>query len=32
MFNLINGPINKEKFLKNKYLGITEYLGAKQIN
>ena len=27
--SLINGPINKEKFLKNKYLGITEYLGGK---
>ena len=26
---LINGPINKEKFLKRKYLGITEYLGDK---
>ena len=23
---LINGPISKEKFLKKKYLGITEYL------
>ena len=27
--SIINGPINKEKFLKNKYLGITEYLGKK---
>ena len=27
--SLINGPINKEKFLKRKYLGITEYLGVK---
>ena len=27
--SLINGPINKEKFLKNRYLGITEYLGSK---
>ena len=27
--SLINGPINKEKFLKIKYLGITEYLGSK---
>ena len=27
--SLINGPINKEKFLKNKHLGITEYLGSK---
>ncbi|AFS47063.1 Pyridoxal phosphate biosynthetic protein PdxA [alpha proteobacterium HIMB5] len=26
---IINGPINKEKFLKNRYLGITEYLGSK---
>ena len=22
----INGPISKENFLKNKYIGITEYL------
>ena len=28
-FSLINGPINKEKFIKNKHLGITEYLGSK---
>lgn len=27
--SIINGPINKEKFLKRKYLGITEYLGSK---
>ena len=27
--SIINGPINKEKFLKNRYLGITEYLGNK---
>ena len=27
--SLINGPINKEKFLKNRHLGITEYLGSK---
>ena len=27
--NLINGPIIKEEFLKGKYPGITEYLGAK---
>ena len=27
--SLINGPINKEKFLRNRYLGITEYLGSK---
>lgn len=26
---LINGPINKEKFLKNQFLGVTEYLGSK---
>ena len=26
---LINGPINKKKFLKNRYFGITEYLGSK---
>ena len=26
---LINGPINKEKFLRRKYPGITEYLGDK---
>ena len=29
---MINGPINKEKFLKNRYLGITEYLGNKTKN
>ena len=28
-YNLINGPIIKEEFLKGKYPGITEYLGAK---
>ena len=27
--SLINGPISKEKFLKNKFLGVTEYLGSK---
>ncbi len=27
----INGPISKEKFLKNKYIGVTEYL-AKRTN
>ena len=27
--NLINGPIIKKNFLGKKYLGITEYLGAK---
>ena len=26
---LINGPISKKNFLKDKYLGITEYLAAK---
>ena len=26
---LINGPISKEKFLSNKYVGITEYLASK---
>ena len=26
---LINGPISKKYFLKNKYLGITEYLAKK---
>ncbi len=26
---LINGPISKEKFLSNKYVGITEYLAHK---
>ncbi len=26
---LINGPISKESFLKNKYNGITEYLAKK---
>ena len=30
--SIINGPINKEKFLKNRYLGITEYLGNKTKN
>ena len=24
-----NGPISKEKFLKNKFIGITEYLAHK---
>ena len=27
--NLINGPISKKYFLKNKFLGITEYLAKK---
>lgn len=26
---LINGPINKKKFLANKFAGITEYLASK---
>ena len=26
---LINGPISKKYFLKNKYLGITEYISSK---
>ena len=26
---LINGPISKKTFLKNKYLGVTEYLSKK---
>ena len=26
---LINGPISKEKFLKNRFIGITEYLAHK---
>ena len=26
---LINGPISKEKFLSNRYIGITEYLAQK---
>ena len=25
----INGPISKEKFLKNQYVGVTEYLAKK---
>ena len=25
----INGPINKKKFLKNNFLGITEYISSK---
>jgi len=27
--NLVNGPINKKKFLNKKFIGITEYLGSK---
>ena len=27
--NLINGPINKKKILKQRFLGITEYLDFK---
>jgi len=26
---LLNGPINKEEFLKKKFLGVTEYIAAK---
>ena len=26
---LVNGPIDKKKFLNNKYLGVTEYLAKK---
>ena len=26
----INGPISKEKFLKNKYIGVTEYLAKNK--
>ncbi len=26
---LVNGPIDKKKFLDNKYLGVTEYLAKK---
>ena len=26
---LLNGPLNKETFLKKKYLGVTEYLAKK---
>ena len=29
---LINGPITKKKFLKNKFKGITEYLASKTNN
>ncbi len=29
ILGLINGPISKTHFLKNKYLGITEYLAKK---
>ena len=28
-YKLINGPISKKHFLKNKFLGITEYLAKK---
>jgi len=30
--NLINGPINKKKILKQKFLGVTEYLASKTKN
>ena len=26
---LLNGPINKKKFLNKKYLGITEFIGSR---
>ena len=26
---LLNGPINKKKFLKKKFLGVTEYISSK---
>ena len=26
---LINGPVSKKHFLKNKYLGVTEYISKK---
>ena len=28
-YKLVNGPISKKKFLKNKFLGITEYISNK---
>ena len=28
-FKLVNGPISKKTFLKNKFLGITEYISKK---
>ena len=28
-FKMINGPISKKTFLKNKFLGITEYISKK---
>ncbi len=28
-YKLINGPINKNKFLNKKFLGITEYIASK---
>ena len=28
-FKLVNGPISKKTFLKNKFLGITEYISNK---
>ena len=31
IFKFINGPISKKKFLKKKYLGITEYI-SKEFN
>ena len=29
VYKLINGPISKKNFLKNKHLGITEYISKK---
>ena len=28
-YKLLNGPINKKKFLKKKFLGITEFIASK---
>ena len=28
-YKFINGPVNKKYFLKNKYIGITEYISKK---
>ena len=28
-YKLINGPINKDSFLKKKFLGVTEYISHK---
>ena len=29
IYKLINGPVSKKHFLKNKFLGITEYISGK---